>query len=125
MGGSFWESSGLLANRLVITLLIMIALMVMTGRRPPELNRVPCTTIYDRCCHEALLIVAVTALQNIISSVVYQRCGDSDAGACRCQSSCGRAWCGSRSLDCYTFPILGDFIASWASSHFSGIMVAP
>eukprot|EP00746_Dinoflagellata_sp_MGD_P003907 gnl/MRDRNA2_/MRDRNA2_107565_c0_seq1.p1 gnl/MRDRNA2_/MRDRNA2_107565_c0~~gnl/MRDRNA2_/MRDRNA2_107565_c0_seq1.p1 ORF type:complete len:461 (-),score=77.62 gnl/MRDRNA2_/MRDRNA2_107565_c0_seq1:87-1469(-) len=104
--GTLWESSGLLANRLVITLLVMIALVVVSGRRPQELNKAPCWTVYDRCCHEALFIVAIVALQNIMSSVFYQRCGDSDEGICKCQSSCGRAWCGARSLDCYTFPIL-------------------
>jgi len=29
-----------------------------------------------------------------------------DEGICKCQSSCGNAWCGARSLDCYTFPLL-------------------
>lgn len=119
--GTFWESSGLLANRLVITLLVMVALVVVSGRRPPELNRAPCATVYDRCCHESLFIVSVVALQNIMSSVFYLRCGDSDEGICKCQSSCGRAWCGARSLDCYTFPIvvalhciMGFFPFLWA-----------
>lgn len=104
--GTLWESSGLLTNRLIITLLVMIALVVVSGQRPQELNRTPCSTVYDRCCHEALFVVAMVALQNIGSSVFYLRCGDSDEGLCRCQSSCGRAWCGNRSLDCYSFPLL-------------------
>jgi hypothetical protein len=102
--GSFWESSGLLVNRLVITLLVMVALVVVTGRRPTELCKIPCMTVYDRCCHEALFIVAVVGLQNIASTVLYQQCGDSDEGICKCQSSCGKAWCGARTLDCYSFP---------------------